>query len=193
MHAAARAARAEVKLRSNGTKVQLVDTLPAACRSIVQRRSVSFAQLIVPKRRPEDLVLPVDLHRRVIEVAGMFRSTYQVDENWGFGRMQSGGGGIKVLLTGDSGTGKTAAAEVIAGLLDSGPTLIKVDLASVTSRWVGQTEKRLEKLFAHAEESHCVLFFDEADALFSKRGEVQKGSDRYSNLEVGYLPTSRLE
>ena len=192
MQAAARAARAEARLRSNGKSTPVAETLPAACRSILQRRCVSFAQLIVPKRKPKDLILPDDLYRRVVEIASLFRNRTRVDEEWGFGRIQSGGGGIKVLLTGDSGTGKTAAAEVIAGLLDSGPTLIKVDLASVTSRWVGETEKRLEKLFAHAEQSHCVLFFDEADALFSKRGEVQKGSDRYSNLEVGYL-LQRLE
>ena len=95
-------------------------------------------------------------------------------------------------MTGDSGTGKTAAAEVIAGEVDRDQPMLKVHLASVVSKWVGETEKNLDAVFQHAEESHAVLFFDEADSLFAKRGEVDKGSDRYANLEVGFL-LQRLE
>ena len=97
---------------------------------------------------------------------------------------------MKVLFTGDPGTGKTLAAEVIAGLLEL--PLYKVDLAHVVSKWVGETEKNLEAVFREAEESHAVLFFDEAEALFGKRGEIQHGTDRYANLEVSYL-LQRLE
>src|SRR5216683_2955483 len=97
---------------------------------------------------------------------------------------------MKALFAGDPGTGKTLAAEVIAGLL--GLALYKVDLARIVSKWVGETEKNLEAAFREAEESHVVLFFDEADALFGKRGEVQHGADRYANLEVSYL-LQRLE
>jgi SpoVK/Ycf46/Vps4 family AAA+-type ATPase len=96
-----------------------------------------------------------------------------------------GRGGIKALFAGDSGTGKTLAAEVVAGEL--GMPLLKIDLAQVVSKWVGETEKNLEAVFSEAEDSHGVLFFDEADALFGKRGEVQHGIDRYANLEVSYL------
>jgi SpoVK/Ycf46/Vps4 family AAA+-type ATPase len=97
---------------------------------------------------------------------------------------------MKALFTGEPGTGKTLAAEVIAGLLNV--TLYKVDLARVVSKWVGETEKNLESAFREAEESQSVLLFDEAEALFGSRSEVQHGSDRYANLEVSYL-LQRLE
>ena len=99
-------------------------------------------------------------------------------------------GGIKALFTGESGTGKTLAAEVIAGML--GLTLLKIDLSQVVSKWVGETEKNLEAAFRQAEDSQALLFFDEADALFGKRGQVKDGMDRYANLEVGFL-LQRLE
>lgn len=166
-------------------------SLERACRTISLRQVSQFARTIMPRRRPEELVLPSDLHRRVVEVAGFYRAQALVDEGWGFGRLLSGGG-IKVLMTGDSGTGKTAAAEVIAGEVDRDQPMLKVHLASVVSKWVGETEKNLDAVFQHAEESHAVLFFDEADSLFAKRGEVDKGSDRYANLEVGFL-LQRLE
>jgi SpoVK/Ycf46/Vps4 family AAA+-type ATPase len=162
-----------------------------ACRTISLRGGTEFAKLVVPRRRRDDLVLHADLHRRVLEVAAFYRAWSRVDEGWGFGRLLTGGG-IKVLMTGDSGTGKTAAAEVIAGEIDAEQVLLKVHLASVVSKWVGETEKNLEAVFQKAEESHAILFFDEADVLFAKRGEVERGSDRYSNLEVGFL-LQRLE
>jgi SpoVK/Ycf46/Vps4 family AAA+-type ATPase len=109
--------------------------------------------------------------------------------DWGFGHLANGSG-MKVLFTGEPGTGKTLAAEVIGGLL--GRVLYKVDLARIVSKWVGETEKNLECAFREAEGSHSVLFFDEAEALFGKRAEVQHGTDRYANLEVSYL-LQRLE
>jgi SpoVK/Ycf46/Vps4 family AAA+-type ATPase len=112
-----------------------------------------------------------------------------VAEEWGFAA-HGGAGGVKALFTGEPGTGKTLAAEVIAGML--GLTLLKVDLSKVVSKWVGETEKNLESAFRQAEESQALLFFDEADALFGKRGEVRHGMDRWANLEVGYL-LQRLE
>jgi SpoVK/Ycf46/Vps4 family AAA+-type ATPase len=119
-----------------------------------------------------------------VEVAKFFRLRSRVDEEWGFGRMVNGTG-LRALFTGDPGTGKTLSAEVIAGLL--GLPLYKVDLARIVSKWVGETEKNLESAFCEAEESHSVLFFDEAEALFGKRAEVQHGTDRYANLEVSFL------
>ena len=109
---------------------------------------------------------------------------------WGFGRLVTGEGGIKALFTGDSGTGKTLAAEVIASELRM--PLLKIDLSRIVSKWVGETEKHLEQAFSEAEDSNAVLFFDEADSLFGKRGEVRHGVDRYANLEVSYL-LQRLE
>jgi SpoVK/Ycf46/Vps4 family AAA+-type ATPase len=97
---------------------------------------------------------------------------------------------MKALFTGEPGTGKTMSAEVVTGML--GLELLKVDMAQVVSKWVGETEKNMEAVFQQAEDSHAVLLFDEADALFGKRGEVKHGTDRYANLEVGYL-LQRLE
>jgi SpoVK/Ycf46/Vps4 family AAA+-type ATPase len=164
--------------------------LAQACSTVARRGASRFASLRVPRRGPEDLILPAQLHRQVMDVASFFRASARVDEDWGFGRMGGGAGGIKALFTGDSGTGKTLAAEVIAGAL--GLTLMKVDLARITSKWVGETEKNLESIFSEAQDSHSVLFFDEADALFARRSAVERSADRYANLEVGYL-LQRLE
>ena len=123
-----------------------------------------------------------------MELTAACRAWPRIVEDWGFG--DRAGGGIKALFTGEPGTGKTLAAEVIAGML--GLTLLKVDLSQVVSKWVGETEKNLDAAFRQAEDSQALLFFDEADALFGKRGEVTNGMDRYANLEVGFL-LQRLE
>ena len=186
------AATASVRLHDpDAAPAELATALTAACRAVSMQRAAEFAQVTVPKRRPDQLILPEMLHRRVLEVAEFFRHQSQVDDGWGFGRLLSGAG-MKVLMTGDSGTGKTAAAEVIAGKVASDQLLLKVNLAGVVSKWVGETERNLDAVFTHAEESHAALFFDEADALFAKRGEVERGADRYANLEVGFL-LQRLE
>ena len=101
-----------------------------------------------------------------------------------------GNPGVTALFAGDPGTGKTLAAEVIAS--EVGVDLMIVDLSRLVSKWIGETEKNLDAVFTEAEASSCVLFFDEADALFGQRGEVSNGADRYANLEVGYL-LQRLE
>ena len=125
----------------------------------------------------------------VLEFAAACRAWPRIAEDWGFAA-RGGEGGVKALFTGEPGTGKTLAAEVIAGML--GLTLLKIDLSQVVSKWVGETEKNLEAAFRQAEDSQALLFFDEADALFGKRGEVKHGMDRYANLEVGFL-LQRLE
>ena len=125
----------------------------------------------------------------VLELAAACRAWPRIAEDWGFAA-RGGAGGVKALFTGEPGTGKTLAAEVIAGML--GLTLLKIDLSQVVSKWVGETEKNLEAAFRRAENSQALLFFDEADALFGKRGEVKHGMDRYANLEVGFL-LQRLE
>ena len=125
----------------------------------------------------------------ILELAAAYRAWPQVAEEWGFA-VHGGAGGLKALFTGEPGTGKTLAAEVIAGML--GLILLKVDLSQVVSKWVGETEKNLDTAFRQAEDSQALLFFDEADALFGRRGEVTNGMDRYANLEVGFL-LQRLE
>lgn len=190
LEAVARVARTRARLAGNGRPAPVEQHLDQACAAVSRQRSHSFASVIVPRRGPSDLVLPHDLHSQVLEVAKFFRSWPRVSDEWGLGRLVTGGGGIKALFSGDSGTGKTLAAEVIAHEL--GVPLVRVDLARVVSKWVGETEKNLSAAFTEAEESHAVLFFDEADALFGKRGEVQHGTDRYANLEVSYL-LQRLE
>ena len=104
---------------------------------------------------------------------------------WGFGRKLAQGKGVTALFAGPSGTGKTMAAEVIAGEL--GLDLYKIDLAGVVSKYIGETEKNLDRIFAAAEDANAILFFDEADALFGKRSEVRDAHDRYANIEIAYL------
>lgn len=189
MRAAVQLARTNAELNSNGYRAELFHEVENACATVTRKRSDHFATLVKPKRTADDLILPEEVQKHVLEIVNFFRASALVDEEWGFGRLAHGGG-LKVLFTGEPGTGKTLAAEVIAGMI--GLPLLKVDLSRIVSKWVGETEKNLDTVFREAEESHSVLFFDEADSLFGKRGEVQHGTDRYSNLEVGFL-LQRLE
>src|SRR5262245_42864241 len=180
-----RTARLQSQLKSNGTQCNLVDQLDDVCRFVTQTQGCRFSRPIMPRRSPDDLVLPPALHHQVLEVASFYQALTQVNERWGFGRLATGSGGIKALFAGDSGTGKSLAAEVIASQI--GLPLLKIELSQVASKWVGETEKNIDAAFGEAEASHAMLFFDEADTLFGKRGEIQHGTDRYANLEVGYL------
>ena len=108
-----------------------------------------------------------------------------VYSDWGFDRKLSTGKGLNVLFSGPSGTGKTMAAEIIAR--ETQLDIFKIDLSNVVSKYIGETEKNLSKIFKEAETSNAILFFDEADALFGKRSEVKDAHDRYANIEIGYL------
>lgn len=187
VRAASLAARTAARLAANGDADVAGPGahVDAACAIVLRPGSQRYATLVEPRRGPDDLVLPPAMHRQVLEVAAFYRAWPQVAEGWGLGRLASGRGGLKALFSGDSGTGKTLAAEVVAGEL--GMPLLKIDLSQVVSKWVGETEQHLEHLFREAEDSHGLLFFDEADALFGKRGDVHHGVDRYANLEVSYL------
>lgn len=167
----------------------LGDHVEPAIATVVRGHTSSAVRSVVPRRTLADLVLPDAQMAQVAEIASAARSWPRIAESWGFAR-HVGHGGIKALFTGEPGTGKTMTAEVVTGML--GLELLKVDLAQVVSKWVGETEKNMEAVFQQAEDSHAVLLFDEADALFGKRGEVKHGTDRYANLEVGYL-LQRLE
>ena len=190
LRAIAQVARTQAWLAGNGLSSPISDQLETACAAVTRKHGHQFATVINPRRGPDDLILPEALHSQVIEVAQFFKAWPRVAEGWGFGRLVTGLGGIRALFTGDSGTGKTLSAEVIAGQLRM--PLLKIDLSRIVSKWVGETEKHLEQAFREAEDSHAVLFFDEADALFGKRGEVRHGVDRYANMEVSYL-LQRLE
>jgi hypothetical protein len=132
-----------------------------------------------------DLVLPGEPLELLRSVAAFLRHRDLVLSEWGYERAVAGGQGLKVLFAGESGTGKTMAAGVIAG--DLGLDLFRVDLATVVSKYVGETEQNLDRIFAAAEGSNALLLFDEADALFGKRSEVKDAHDRYANIEVAYL------
>jgi SpoVK/Ycf46/Vps4 family AAA+-type ATPase len=108
-----------------------------------------------------------------------------VYHEWGFDHKLSLGKGLNALFAGPSGTGKTMAAEIIAGEL--GLDLYKIGLSGVISKYIGETEKNLSRIFSEAETSNAILFFDEADALFGKRSEVRDSHDRYANIEISYL------
>jgi len=184
VRAAVRMARNEERLAITGRDTPF-KRVQHATSALAGSRCREFASLIRPKRGPDDLILPQAVHHQVLEIAQFFRAWPTVAETWGFGRLATGDGGIKALFTGESGTGKTLAAEVIAGELQM--PLLRVELSRVVSKWVGETEKNLEAAFAEAEDGQAVLLFDEADALFGRRGQVESGVDRYANLEVSYL------
>jgi hypothetical protein len=174
---------------ANGQRAPVEALLERAAAAVAQRRMSRVASTERPARSPDELILPPGEFRQVMEVATFFDAWPLVAERWGFAAVP-GGRGLKVLFTGEPGTGKTLAAEVIASRL--GLTLVKTDLSKLVSKWVGETEKNLDIAFREAETGNAVLFFDEADALFGKRGQVDHGTDRWANLEVGYL-LQRLE
>lgn len=146
---------------------------------------IRLARRIEPAVSWEDLVLPNQTMGQLREIAVRARHRTRVIDEW---RMRPGGGrgrGITVLFAGDSGTGKTMSAEVIAAEL--GLDLYAVDLSSVIDKYVGETEKNLERIFSEAAGVNAVLLFDEADAIFGKRSEVRDAHDRYANIESAYL------
>jgi hypothetical protein len=161
------------------------DTLWDACRSLSRPKLEDLAQRIQPFAGWDDLVLPEPQKLLLRQLAGQVRHRMKVYETWGFYTKGRRGLGVSALFTGPSGTGKTMAAEVLAR--DLRLDLYRVDLASVVSKYIGETEKNLKQVFDTAEEGGVLLLFDEADALFGRRGEVRDSHDRYANIEVGYL------
>ena len=156
-----------------------------ACRARAQPRMDSLAQRIEPVATWHDLVLPEPLLDLLREIAVHVRQRSRVYGTWGFAARGSRGLGISALFAGASGTGKTLAAEVIAHELRL--DLYRIDLSQVVSKYIGETEKNLRRVFDAAEEGGAILLFDEADALFGKRTEVKDSHDRHANIEVSYL------
>jgi hypothetical protein len=156
-----------------------------ACRSLSRPRLEDLAQRIVPCAGWDDLVLPETQLQSLRQMAAQVRYRMQVYETWGFSDKGRRGLGLSALFAGESGTGKTLAAEVLAR--DLGLDLYRIDLSAVVSKYIGETEKNLKRVFDAAEEGGALLLFDEADALFGKRSEVKDSHDRYANIEVSYL------
>lgn len=145
----------------------------------------SLTQRIVPRMTLDDLVVTFEVREQLGEIVARVQHRHWVLVEWGFGQRQTYGNGVNALFAGPSGTGKTMAAEAIAQ--EIGKFLYKIDLPSVVSKYIGETEQRLERIFAEAEAAQAVLFFDEADSLLGKRSEVRDAHDRYANLEISYL------
>ena len=156
-----------------------------ACQMSVRPRLDALAQRLEPKATWDDLVLPDEEMKILHQIADQVGQRYRVYEEWGFASKMNRGLGINALFAGDSGTGKTMAAEVIANHLRL--NLYRIDLSAVVSKYIGETEKNLRRLFDAAEDGGAILFFDEADALFGKRSEVKDSHDRYANIEINYL------
>jgi hypothetical protein len=161
------------------------DELWNACRSLARPKLEDLAQRIVPAAGWDDLVLPEAQLQTLRQLTEQVRHRMTVHESWGFSAKGRRGLGVSALFTGESGTGKTLAAEVLAHELAL--DLYRIDLSSVVSKYIGETEKNLRQVFDAAEEGGVLLLFDEADALFGKRSEVRDSHDRYANIEVGYL------
>ena len=161
-----------------------------AARARARLRTAGLARRVESRATRDDLILPEAEMAQIGAMIAQVRQRDTVYEQWGYGERQQRGLGISALFAGPSGTGKTLAAEVIANELSL--DLLRIDLAMVISKYIGETEKHLARLFEGAEHSGAVLLFDEADALFGKRSEVKDSHDRYANIEIDYL-LQRLE
>src|SRR6266851_4367384 len=182
VHRAARAARMEAHAR----EVPLdEEELKAGARAQNAAGLERLARRIQPAVGFGDLVLPPDTMAQLKELLTRARYREQVLDIWKMGGPSARRRGLTALFAGPSGTGKTMAAEVLASEL--GLDLYTVDLATVVDKYVGETEKNLDRIFAEAERVNGVILFDEADALFGKRSEVSDAHDRYANVEVAYL------
>jgi SpoVK/Ycf46/Vps4 family AAA+-type ATPase len=170
--------------QQSGRPLEAHDLFSAA-RTHSNPRLSSLAIKIQPRFDWQDIILPRDQRELLNEMINTVRSRSQVLETWGLGRKLVASQGVTALFAGPPGTGKTMAAEVIARELRL--DLYKIDLSSVVSKYIGETEKNLERIFDEAAASNAILFFDEADALFGKRSEVRDSHDRYANIEISYL------
>ena len=165
-------------------RIEPVD-LHEACRRQATGNLSRLARKVSPRYTWDDIVLPEGPLSQLREIHDQMRHRATVLEDWGFDERLSLGKGLIVLFAGPSGTGKTMAADILAGAFHL--DLYKIDLSTMVSKYIGETEKNLATIFAEASASSSVLFFDEADALFGKRSAVRDSHDRYANIEVSYL------
>jgi hypothetical protein len=176
---------AVVEAGSGGGDGGFGDRLWQSCRRRSRPQLDDLAQRIEAETSWNDLVLPDPQVSALRQLAAQVRQRTTVYDEWGFARRSRRGLGISALFAGQSGTGKTMAAEVLANDLDL--DLYRIDLSSVVSKYIGETEKNLRRVFDAAERGSAVLLFDEADALFGKRTEVSDSHDRFANIEISYL------
>jgi hypothetical protein len=182
---AIRRVAARAALRDDGSPAAATAAVWEACRVVTRPRLDGLAQRIETVAGWNDLVMPEAQARVLRDIARQVRHRATVYDAWGFAAKSGRGLGVTALFAGASGTGKTMAAEVLAGELRL--DLYRIDLAAVVSKYIGETEKNLKRLFDAAEGSGAILLFDEADALFGKRSDVRDSHDRYANIEVSYL------
>ena len=175
---------AMMQSRDGDGRITLQD-LYKSCRIQSNQKLSEMTQKIKPHYSWPDIVLPSDKLQQLREISNYVKYRQTVYYEWGFDRKLSLGKGLNIFFSGPSGTGKTMAAEIISNELQL--DLYKIDLSCVVSKYIGETEKNLSKIFNEAETSNAILFFDEADALFGKRSEVRDSHDRYANIEINYL------
>ncbi len=169
---------------SNGDGLS-IESIYSACGLQSSRRLGIYARQVKNHYTWDDIVLSDDSLKHLKEISRFINNQYRVYYNWGFEEKLALGKGLNALFSGPSGTGKTMAADVIASELQL--ELYKIDLSSIVSKYIGETEKNLNKIFNEASSGNVILFFDEADALFGKRSEVKDAHDRYANIEINYL------
>ena len=157
----------------------------SAARSQSGHELTAFARRVRPVHGWDDLVVPEEADSQLRELAARVEHRTLVMDQWGFTSRLPGGRGVTALFAGPPGTGKTMAASVIAAEL--GLDLFAIDLSTVVSKYIGETEKNLSRVFDAAADSDAILLFDEADALFGKRSEVRDAHDRYANVEIAFL------
>ncbi len=184
IHDAVMAARGLAAWRSSEEQI-LLDELYAAARAQSTPILNTMARKITPRFGWDDIVLIEDSLEILHEISNTIKHRHVVYGEWGFADKLATGLGLNVLFAGESGTGKTMAADIMAGEL--GLDLYKIDLSGIISKYIGETEKNLDRIFAEARTSNAILFFDEADAVFGKRSEVRDSHDRYANIEISYL------
>ncbi len=175
--------RAAIRPDTDGTITR--DDLFSGCRAQLTHQLSTYADRVERRLTWGDLVLPDVVMERLHDIVSFYRRRTFVFDEWGFDQKLGKGRGLSVLFSGPPGTGKTMVAGIIASELEM--DLYKIDLSRVVSKYVGETEKNLAKIFDEAKESHSIILFDEADSLFSKRTEVKSSIDRYANLEVNFL------
>ncbi|MGA1870563.1 MAG: ATP-binding protein [bacterium] len=184
IHNAAECVYVQQTLHRGQHRITFAD-MSKSCRSQSNQKLQELSLKIEPRYTWDDIILPEDKLLQIKEICNQAKHRYCVFRTWGFDHKLSRGKGLSVLFSGPSGTGKTMAAEVMAHDLQR--DLYKVDLSGIVSKYIGETEKNLSRIFHEADTSNAILFFDEADALFGKRTEISDAHDRYANIETSYL------
>ena len=155
------------------------------CRRQSRQRLNTLTNQAVTQYNWDDIILPKDQKEQLIEICNQVKYRHLVYNDWGFGKKLVRGEGLNVLFAGPSGTGKTMAAEIMGNEL--GIDVYKIDLSNIVSKYIGETEKNLDRIFREGTTANAIIFFDEADSLFGKRSEVRDSHDRYANIEISYL------